>query len=87
MIVVPHGFGALIQPTSASANSTNCSFVTSQVNTLGVFDQNVYYGFDFGKTKYDNLAYLAPTPTGVNAGTNVGIQLRKYGLVMLMLVL
>ena len=53
--LVPHGFGGLIQPTSVTGSAIpTVSFVTAQVNTLGVFDQNVHYGFDFGKTKYDN---------------------------------
>jgi len=57
--VAPMGFNKLVSPTTSSL-APNVSFNTSQTNALTNFDQNVYYGFDFGKTKYDNLEYLAP---------------------------
>ena len=75
--VAPHGFGALIQPVSGAAAVPTASFITSQVNTLGVFDQNVHYGFDFAKTNYNNHNYLAPTPTGLNAGNNIAFNLEN----------
>ena len=70
--IAPMGFNKLISPTTSSL-APAVTFTTSQTNALGNFDQNVYYGFDFGKTKYDNLEYLAPLPdtaqqsTGTNA--------------------
>ena len=72
--LVPHGFAAVQHPVTGSSIPT-ASFVTSQTNTLGVFDQNVHYGFDFGSTAYDNAAYLAPIPSNVAAGSNVAFSL------------
>ena len=67
----------MIQPVSGAAAVPTASFITSQVNTLGVFDQNVHYGFDFAKTNYNNHNYLAPTPTGLNAGNNIAFNLEN----------
>ena len=75
--ILPHGFTKLVNPTSGSANIPTASFVTAQTNTLGVFDPNVFYGFDFGKTKYDNLTYLGPTPSNATAGQNVVFSLEN----------
>ena len=74
--VIPHGFAALQHPVTGSAIPT-ASFVTAQTNNLGVFDPNVHYGFDFGKTAYDNQAYLAPIPKNAIAGTNVAFNLEN----------
>ena len=72
--LVPHGFGAVQHPVTGSAIPT-ASFVTAQTNTLGVFDQNVHYGYDFATTAYDNHQYLAPVPSNVSAGANVAFSL------------
>ena len=72
--LVPHGFGAVQHPVTGSAIPT-ASFVTAQTNTLGVFDQNIHYGFDFSTTAYDNHQYLAPIPSNVSAGANVAFSL------------
>ena len=74
--LVPHGYAAVQHTVSGSAIPT-ASFVTAQNNNLGVFDQNVYYGFDFGNTAYDNKAYLAPVPSNVSAGSNVAFSLEN----------
>ena len=74
--IVPHGFSAVSHPVTGSAIPT-ASFVTAQTNTLGVFDQNVYYGWDFGSTAYDNQQYLAPIPSNVSAGANVAFSLEN----------
>ena len=74
--IVPHGFSAVSHPVTGSAIPT-ASFVTAQTNTLGVFDQNVYYGWDFASTNYDNQQYLAPIPSNVSAGANVAFSLEN----------
>ena len=74
--IVPHGFSIVSHPVTGSAIPT-ASFVTAQTNTLGVFDQNVYYGWDFGSTAYDNQQYLAPIPSNAVAGTNVAFSLEN----------
>ena len=74
--IVPHGFSAVSHPVTGSAIPT-ASFVTAQTNTLGVFDQNVYYGWDFGSTAYDNQQYLAPIPSNAVAGANIAFSLEN----------
>ena len=74
--LVPHGFSAVQHPVTSSLVPT-ASFVTAQTNTLGVFDQNVYYGFDFGSTAFDNHQYLAPVPSNISAGSNVDFSLEN----------
>tara|TARA_B100000579_G_scaffold52643_2_gene36703 strand:+ start:3563 stop:5881 length:2319 start_codon:yes stop_codon:yes gene_type:complete len=74
--IVPHGFSAVSHPVTGSAIPT-ASFVTAQTNTLGVFDQNVYYGWNFSATAYDNQQYLAPIPSNVSAGANVAFSLEN----------
>ena len=74
--LVPHGFGAVQHPVTGS-NIPTGSFVKQQTNTLGVFDQNIYYGWDFGSTAYDNHQYLAPVPSNAVAGANVAFSLEN----------
>ena len=64
--LVPHGFGAVQHPVTGSSIPT-ASFVTAQTNTLGVFDQNVHYGFNFATTAYDNAALLVGLAETTNA--------------------
>ena len=70
--IAPMGFAKVISPSSSSF-APSIAFKTSQTNALQNFDQNVYYGFDFGKTKYDNQEYLSPLPhtDQQSTGTNV----------------
>ena len=56
--LLPHGFAAASNPVLGTTSVPSGSFVTSQTNTLGVFDQNVYYGWDFSND--DNKQYLVP---------------------------
>ena len=42
--------------------------VTAQINANGVFDQNVYYGFDFANE--DSKQYLAPLPASAGVCNN-----------------
>ena len=76
--LVPMGFGAVSLPHSTTLTSANGSgsmtfpvaslkgatiaASSSQVNTRGTFDRNVFYGFDFSNT--NNSEYLAPLVTG-----------------------
>ena len=67
--LLPHGFAAASNPVLGTTSVPSGSFVTAQTNTLGVFDQNVYYGWDF--TNDDNKQYLAPLPASGGTGQNV----------------
>ena len=77
--IVPMGFDKLIQPITGS-DAPAAAQVTTQTNTLGNFDQNVFYGFNFAKTAYDNQQYLAPLPKsaqqsfGLNSVFNLELQ-------------
>ena len=51
------------------------SFKTAQTNTNGVFDQNVYYGWDF--LNDDNKQYLAPLPASGGTGNNAVFSLEN----------
>ena len=92
--LVPMGFGAVSQPhatTLASANNSgSMTFPTasllglspaassSQVNSRGSYDRNVYYGFSFGNS--NNTEYLAPLPTSATVGNNITMSLEDcYG--------
>jgi len=67
--LLPHGFAAASNPVLGTTSVPSGSFVTAQTNTLGVFDQNVYYGWDFKND--DNKQYLAPLPASGGTGQNV----------------
>jgi len=67
--LLPHGFAAASNPVLGTTSVPSGSFVTAQTNTLGVFDQNVYYGWDFSND--DNKQYLAPLPASGGTGQNV----------------
>jgi len=92
--LVPMGFGKVTLPHRTSVVSGSASFPTasllgltqaassSQVNSRGTFDQNAFYGFDFGQTATssfdDNSEYLAPLPsTGTGTGNNVTMSLEN----------
>ena len=92
--LVPMGFGKVTLPHRTSVVSGSASFPTasllgltqaassSQVNSRGTFDQNAFYGFDFGQTATssfdDNSEYLAPLPsTGTGFGSNVTMSLEN----------
>ena len=65
--VVPYGFGKVTNPVLGSWIPTG-SFKTQQTNTLGNFDSNQFYGFDFASK--DAQSYLAPIPNGAGVGDN-----------------
>ena len=73
--LIPHGFAAVTNPTLGTTSVPSASFVTSQVNSLGVFDQNVYYGWDFEAD--NNKQYLAPSPASAGSGNNVAFSLEN----------
>ena len=73
--LLPHGFqGHQFQVLGGSA-TPSASFVTAQTNTLGVFDSNVYYGWDFSND--DNKQYLSPIPASAGTGSNVVFSLEN----------
>ena len=73
--LVPHGFAAVSNPVLGTTTIPSGSFKTSQTNTNGSFDQNVYYGWDFGNT--DNQQYLAPLPASAGSGNNAAFSLEN----------
>ena len=84
--LVPMGFGALSIPidanTATPSGSTTAmgyataSYISSQTNTRGTFDRNVYHGFDFANE--DNKQYLKPVAEGsVGVGNNVTMSLEN----------
>ena len=92
--LVPMGFGKLTLPHRTSVVSGSASFPTasllgltqaassSQINSRGTFDQNAFYGFDFGQTATssfdDNSEYLSPLPSsGTGFGSNVTMSLEN----------
>ena len=73
--LLPHGFGAASNPVLGTTQIPSASFVKQQTNTLGVFDQNVYYGWDFSNS--DNKAFLAPIPASAGVGNNAVFSLEN----------
>jgi len=73
--LLPHGFGAASNPVLGTTQIPSASFVSQQTNTLGVFDQNVYYGWDFSNS--DNKAFLAPIPASAGTGNNAVFSLEN----------
>jgi len=73
--LLPHGFAAASNPVLGTTGIPSASFVTQQTNSLGVFDQNVYYGWDFSHE--DNKQYLAPTPASAGTGNNAVFSLEN----------
>ena len=87
--LVPMGFGKLTVPHISSLVSANGSgsmtfpvvslkgltaaASSSQVNSRGTFDRNVFYGFDFANT--NNSEYLAPTSSTAGTGNNTTMSL------------
>ena len=65
--VVPFGFAAVYNPV-LGGNIPTVTFKSEQKNSVGDFDQNVFYGFDY-KLK-DNREYLAPIPYNAGVGQN-----------------
>ena len=73
--LLPHGFVGASVPVLGGSATPSASFVTAQTNTLGVFDSNVYYGWDFSND--DNKQYLAPIPASAGTGSNVVFSLEN----------
>ena len=70
--LVPMGFGAVNQP---APSSPSASFVTTQQNSNGDFDSNIFYGFNFSSTAYDNLEHMSPIYLNAGVGSNVSMSL------------
>ena len=73
--LIPHGFAAASNPTLGTTTIPSASFVSTQNNTLGVFDQNVYYGWKFAAET--NKQYLAPIPASAGTGNNAVFSLEN----------
>jgi hypothetical protein len=75
-ILMPFGFEAPVSPipmASASINLAAVSYKTDQLKGTS-YNANVYYGFDY--TNYNNLNYIAATPTsGSTTGSNTAFYL------------
>jgi|TARA_B100000315_G_scaffold15837_1_gene14208 hypothetical protein len=81
MTVVPMGHAAVVNPVLGTASQVpTASFQKVQENAQGSFDGNIYYGFKFGSSEYDNHQYLSPIPLNAAAGNNVSMSLEDmYG--------
>ena len=66
--ILPHGYAAPTNPVLGTTAVPAAVKVTAQNNANGVFDQNVYYGFDFANE--DSKQYLAPLPASAGVGNN-----------------
>ena len=73
--LLPHGFAAATNPVLGTTTVPSASFKTSQTDSNNVFDQNVYYGWDFGND--DNKQYLAPLPASAGSGNNAVFSLEN----------
>jgi hypothetical protein len=73
--LLPHGFAALSNPTLGTTNLPATQNATAQTNANGVFDSNVYYGFDFANE--DNKQFLSPIPVGAGSGNNAVFSLEN----------
>jgi len=77
--VVPFGFNKLYVPYSsagiAATTIVTASFKSNQSSSVADFDQNTFYGFDFGNL--DNREYLSPIPSTAAQGNNVTMSLEN----------
>ena len=74
--LLPHGYAAVQNTVLGGTAVPTASFQVNQNNTLGVFDQNVYYGFAFSNE--DNKQYLAPTlASSATVGSNAVFSLEN----------
>ena len=75
--VVPFGFNSLYVPfVSTDIGATQivtASFKSNQSSSVADFDQNTFYGFDFGNL--NNREYLSPIPSTAAVGSNVTMSL------------
>jgi len=74
IVAAANGSGSMTVPT-ASILGLTAAASSSQVNSRGTYDSNVYYGFDFRNTTENNKQYLAPIPASAGNGSNVTMSL------------
>ena len=75
--VVPMGHEAVYNTVPGTTEIPAVIFKSNQQNGQGVYDANVFYGFDY-LSKFirdDNANYLAPIPSSANVGNNVTMSL------------
>jgi hypothetical protein len=79
--VVPMGHEEVTNPILGTASQVpTASFIRRQNNAQGSFDANVFYGYNFSSTAYDNQQYLAPIPYNAGSGNNISMSLEDmYG--------
>ena len=77
--VVPFGFNKLYVPflstQVAATQIVTASFKSNQSSSVSDFDQNTFYGFDFGNL--NNREYLSPIPSTAAVGSNVTMSLEN----------
>ncbi len=71
--VVPMGHEAVYNTVPGTTEIPTVIFKSNQQNAQGVYDANVFYGFDYLSSfiRDDNANYLAPIPSSANVGNNV----------------
>ena len=74
IVAAAAGSGSMTVPT-ASILGLTAAASSSQVNSRGTYDSNIYYGFDFRNTTENNKQYLAPLPASAGNGSNITMSL------------
>ena len=75
--VVPMGHAALYNTIPGGTTVPRALFKTNQTSTMGTYDGNTFYGFDYlsPNISTDNANYLAPIPAAAGIGNNVTMSL------------
>ena len=75
--VVPMGHEAVYNTVPGTTSIPSVIFKSNQTNSVGNYDANIYYGFDYlsKHIKDDNFNYLAPIPATAHVGNNVTMSL------------
>jgi hypothetical protein len=78
--LVPLGFRALKTPIPSGFTQPAATTYKSAQTLNGIFNKNIYYGFDYGFSTTDNLNYLAPLPVAElqTTGSNSDFSLENY---------
>jgi len=72
---LPHGFSSIMQPMAITGyNMPTASMVTSQTYN-DLYNNKIYFGFNFDFANTDNGNYLAPLSTATTTGSNAAFNL------------
>tara|TARA_B100001094_G_C18195720_1_gene810760 strand:+ start:8933 stop:11392 length:2460 start_codon:yes stop_codon:yes gene_type:complete len=71
--LVPMGHGKLQNPTPGGTTVPTAVTQSNQLTTGGIYDQNIFYGFNFANEI--SRQYLAPIPSSATPGSNVTMSL------------